>query len=102
MAETIRRDVYDALDGERRYQDDRVAEAQAADPHYFLKTHPVTAYLVFMEDYLREALHIQARDWTPECDERTLEVVRKVTALGVACMEKHGAPRRKGYEDTHE
>jgi hypothetical protein len=54
----------------------------------------VSAYLVFMQDYLNEAVHIQARDWSPKADERTLEVVRKVTALGMACMEQHGAPRR--------
>lgn len=29
--------------------------------------------------------------------EEVFSAIRKVTALGVACMEKFGAPRREGF-----
>jgi hypothetical protein len=38
--------------------------------------------------------------YTPEGGQKSLEFVRKVTALGVQCMELHGAPERIAAKTT--
>lgn len=88
---TRRSDVYAALDSERAYQEKCV---QNSDGNPF---HSVEDFILFMEDYLHEARHIASRTWGPAAKPKTLEVLRKVTALGVACMELHGAPQREGF-----
>lgn len=91
-----RKEVYTALDSERDYQDHRIQTdgSTALGEHY----HSPEEYLVYMQDYLNEALHTAARVWGPACKPAIMEIVRKVTALGVACMEHNGAPQRKGFE----
>jgi hypothetical protein len=78
-----REDVYDAIDSERYYQMQRWGQNNP---------HEIGAWILFMEDYLAEARHLVSRN-SPE--EIALDTIRKVTALGVACMEQHGAPLRK-------
>lgn len=89
---TSRNDVYAALDSERDYQDMRKSRDQGQE------FHSVEEFLLYMEDYLHEARNVASRTWGPEAKPKTLEVLRKVTALGVACMEIHGAPQRAGFE----
>jgi hypothetical protein len=79
---TSRREVYKAIDTERDYQEVRW------DGH----THTVTEWMVYMRDYIEEGLHHVSRSAN---ELQALEEVRKVTALGVACMEQLGAPKRK-------
>ena len=81
--------VYAAIDGERDYQERRWGNAPSGGKH------PVTEYLAYMQDYLTEALHQVARNADPEAAEMALHTVRKITAMGVACMEQNGAPERK-------
>lgn len=73
--------VYQSIDSERDYQDTK---------HHH--DHSILEFAVFMRTYLEElfseATHASVRD-------RALETMRKVVALGVACMEQHGAPHRK-------
>jgi len=59
-------------------------------------THSVSEFLLYMQDYLTEAIHQASR-----CpgEDRALETVRKVTALGMACMEQNGAPLREIPDD---
>lgn len=88
-----RQEVYAALDTERNYQDARRSAAYDATigaPG----DHSPEEYLVYMQDYLNEALHTASRIWGPGCKPAVMEIVRKVTALGVACMESNGAPPR--------
>ncbi len=84
--------VYEAIDGERTYQTKwDTAESKGE--------HETGAFILFMEEYLSEARRLESTlesgGNTPEHDgEGSLDFVRKVTALGVACMEQNGAPRR--------
>ncbi len=80
-----REEVYTALDDERDYQDEK----------WHQHIHTIEEWLVYMKDYLNEAFHQVSRvgTGTPEYL-KSLDTIRKVTALGVACMEQNGAPRR--------
>lgn len=84
--------VYEVLDSERSYQEHRWGDEHRRNPH------SVTEFLVYMRDYVEEALHFLSREADPEASERALHWVRKVAALGVSCMEQHGAPFREGFE----
>lgn len=86
-----RAEVYAAIDGEREYQAVRWSE----DITCTGGRHSVTEFLVYMRDYAEEALHNVSREADPGASEKALHWVRKVAALGVACMEQHGAPRRE-------
>jgi hypothetical protein len=79
-----REQVFQALDSERAYQN-----AKGAANHG-------KQYLYYMEYYLR-LLNTQITTfWGPTANEDSgaLESLRKLTALGVAAMEEHGAPMR--------
>ncbi len=85
-----RAEVYEAIDGERAYQ------AKWAE-----KPHETAAFLTYMREYLRRAEALTSI-WPdgvatagPFAGETDLDMVRKITALGVACMEQNGAPGRK-------
>lgn len=77
--------VYKAIDSERNYQLKRWG-VNGEDAK-----HSVGDFLTYMDDYLSEAKHRASRE---DGDTGSLEVLRKVVALGVACMEQHGAPMR--------
>ena len=94
-----RQQVYEAIDSERAYQVSRAESVSGAGTGEH--EHSVEEYLIYMEDYLTELRHQVARTWTPSGNAAenvtVLDTLRKVTALGVACMEQHGAPRRGGF-----
>lgn len=85
-------DVVASLASERAYQEMRKVRDSGAPEH------SVEDFILFMEDYLHEARHVASRTWGPDAKGKTLEILRKVTGLGVACMEAHGAPQREGFE----
>lgn len=85
-----RDEVYDALDSERDYQD----QQWNAHTTSTAGQHSVTEFLVFIQDYLTQAMHQVSRESEPFASEKALHTVRKITAMGVACMEQHGAPKR--------
>jgi hypothetical protein len=97
----VRADVYKAIDGEREYQQ-KWEDAESKG------IHETGAFILFMEHYLQEARRLESTlenggngrridDGLPG-PEGSLDFVRKVTALGVACMEQNGAPEREnGY-----
>lgn len=92
MAAT-RRMVYGAIDTERAYQE-KWDTAESSGKH------ETGAFILFMEEYLSEARRLESTlesgGNTPEHEgETALDFVRKVTALGVACMEQNGAPFRR-------
>jgi hypothetical protein len=86
---TKRNLVYAAIDGERDYQDERWG------PTGTHGIHSITEFLVYIQDYTNEALHVESREEDEAANVKALDIVRKITALGVACMEQHGAPARK-------
>ncbi len=96
--ENVRADVYKAIDGERSYQKKwDTAESKGI--------HETGAFILFMEHYLKEARRLESTlenggngrriDDGIIGPEGSLDFVRKVTALGVACMEQNGAPERE-------
>jgi len=56
--------------------------------------HDVAAFILFMEQYLQEAREIEAKAASEDVREEVLSKIRCVVALGVACMEQYGAPKR--------
>jgi len=73
--------IYSAIDGERWYQDKK----------WGVKKNQVAAWILFMEHHLGEAKkYVSVED----NDDKALDSLRKVTALGVACFEEHGIPLR--------
>jgi len=91
---TRREEVYQAIDSERAYQDTRWYKDTTASGG----THTVTEWLVFVQDYLTEAVHQSSRQPEPKASEDVLHTLRKIAAMCVACMEQNGAPPRKGFE----
>ena len=80
-----RKQVYKLIDSERDYQDALPNHSTKLD-----ETHPVASWILFMEQHLNNAKReIYALDPIA-----ALEEVRKVAALGVACMENNDTPER--------
>jgi len=83
-----RHDVYEVVDGERAYQD---AMEKGPGGRTDGQQKQVGAFLSLMQHALAEARRAY---YERQGDDPTLEFVRKLTALGVQCMEVHGAPAR--------
>lgn len=86
-----RKEVYEALDTERTYQDNIWNE----DTTTTAGKHTIATWLVFMRSYMREAEDILSRTGEPIASEKASHIMRKITAMGVACMEQNGAPKRE-------
>jgi len=82
--------VYDVLNGERDYQDS-LSGTSETDGH-----HTYAEFLLYMDDYVQQAKRVASTTWGPAAKLKTLDMIRKVTALGVACMEQNGAVARGG------
>lgn len=87
---STRQEVYWAINDERDYQDRKWNENTTTSAG----KHSVSEWLVYMQDYLTEAIHQVSRGADPKASEDALHTVRKITAMGVACMEQNGAVRR--------
>lgn len=80
-----REDVYKLIDGERDYQDRKwnpnttISEGRHNQPE---------EWIVYMEDYLAEAKHILSREAGQTAIPKAMDIIRKVTALGVRAMEQ--------------
>ena len=85
-----REEVYGVIDGERAYQELRWSPATT--PTGGVRS--VTEFLVYMKDYLDEAMNQVTRIADPQASALALHTIRKIAAMGVACMEQNGAPRR--------
>jgi len=84
-----RTEVYKRLDTERQYQDLRWSPRREKNgtPD---EEKPIAEWINYMEYHLAKA---KEKVYFLE-DEAALAEVRKVTALGVKCMELHGCPER--------
>lgn len=84
FAEIRRERVFEAINGERRYQEMKWGD---------LVDHPqsVGAYLTLMRVHLARAENAWAG---ANNDMEALDCLRKVLAIGVACGEQHGMPLR--------
>ena len=74
-----RQEVYKLIDGERDYQEAKWG------PRF----HTTVEWIVYMEDYLAEAKHMLSREATETADPKAMEIIRKVTAMGVCAMEQN-------------
>lgn len=83
-----RNEVYKVIDGEREYQDLQLGNAKR---HVNQPAMTPGEFILCMEKCLNDARNAW---YKPDGGEACLEFVRKVTALGVQCMELHGAPER--------
>lgn len=90
---TRRPEVYEALDSERAYQDSRWNEKTTLSGG----RHSLEEWLVYLQDYLTEAVHLASRLPQQEAQPKVLANVRKIGAMCVAAMEQHGAPKREGF-----
>ena len=88
---TERSEVYRAFDSERAYQNDRF---QAAIYGRDAIDRTLDEFILYIMQYAQEAGALT----THGDEDEALHFVRKVGALCVGCMEKHGAPQREGYE----
>lgn len=89
MTKATRQEVYAVIDGERAYQDAGKGNARRhvnAPPNL-----SPGECLLCMEELLNEA---RAAWYTPDGATTMLPFIRKATAIGVQCMENHGAPPR--------
>ena len=89
-----RGEVYHALNTERDYQGTKWDDAE--------HQHTPEEWIVYMEDYLREAKQILSRGHIKEVRPRAMHTIRKITAMGVCCMEQNGAPVREGHRESEE
>lgn len=86
-----RQEVYNALNSEREYQQSRWNEKTTTSKNL----HSFSEWFAYMEDYIAEAKHILARTARQNAEIPVQHIMRKVTAMGVAAMEDHGAPHRE-------
>ena len=52
-------------------------------------------FLVYIRDYVEEALHVASRDGDPVVRVKTAHSLRKIAALAVAAMEQNGVLLRE-------
>lgn len=83
--------VHTAIDGERAYQTELVAEGGKFEGRGALS---VDEEIELLEHYAAKAALSAALS---EDDEGKLGVVREIAAIAVRCMENNGAPKREGY-----
>lgn len=82
--------IYKFIDSERDYQDWKWNDATCRSGG----RHSRTEWLVFMRDYIEEAMHVVSREADQHCDHRVDATMRKIAAMAVACMEHNGGHPR--------
>ena len=85
MKQLSRKEVYECIDGERKYQDSRWGGEIHDDEH------SVSEWLIFIRKHLNDAENAIYYSSTEEA----MNAIRKITAMGVAAMESIGCPKRK-------
>lgn len=88
-----RTEVYKLIDGERAYQAQKWNEETTETGG----KHSPEEWLVYMQDYLNEALHVCSRNPAPQYKKEAMAIIRKITAMGVCAMEQIDTPAREGY-----
>lgn len=86
---STREEVYAAINRERWYQANRWGDDK---PACF---HSVEEFVLYMEHYLGEARRLLSTQDHEQGRLGGLDMVRKITALGVACMEQNGIVERE-------
>ncbi len=82
--------VFEAIMAERAYQDSIWNENTTESGG----EHTVAEFLLYMQDYLTQAIHQSSHKPDPEARELALDTIRKIVSLGVCCMEQNGVVTR--------
>lgn len=86
-----REEVYQAIDGERAYQEKRWNCETTAS----CGNHSLTEFLVYIRDYTEEALHYVSRTADPAGQDFCRNSLRKIAALTVSALEQNGVSFRE-------
>jgi hypothetical protein len=86
-----REEVYEAIDGERAYQDSKWNPSTTSTGG---RHENILEWLVYMKNYVEEAIHVMSREQEPEASEFALHTTRKVAGLAVSAMEQCGVRSR--------
>lgn len=86
-----RKEVYKLIDGERFYQDS-IWNENTTDSNGI---HSVAEWLVYIQDYTTEAMHICSRNPDPYARNKAMENIRKIAGMCVAAMEQIDTSPRK-------
>ena len=87
--QSTRPQVFHAIDTEREYQRQRWGEGGEA--------HTPLEYLDYIQDYTNEAMHRLSRTSDEAALKATQDSLRKIAALAVCALERHGVePRQLG------
>lgn len=85
--------AYDAIDGERDYQNSQWG-ATGSGNQEGAGRRSVDEFALYITEYAAQLRQTATR--TPDSEPAAvLHIVRKIAALAVWCMEQHGAPKRK-------
>ncbi len=79
-----RKEVFGEINREREYQ----IALWKANPHSTVE------FLMYIEDYINEAKHIESRFIDSAVNTDSLHIMRKIASLAVSCLEQHGCPSR--------
>lgn len=95
MPKIPRSEVYDAIDSERDYQDTiwgaGLSQGRDSEPEMG-GFRSVDEFALYLQGYVNDLVAQRSKYASTET---ALDTIRKITALGVHCMEWHGAPLRK-------
>lgn len=80
----VRQDVYDAISGERDYQD-KLNDRWISPGEE----------LLLLQEYVDRARTAWTKDFGKTTNPEYLHVVRKIAGIAVRCMEHHGVLRRE-------
>ena len=83
----VREEVYELIDGEREYQNEKWPDDPLLCP-----TNSLGDYILMVDVYLDKAKKVWQGSSFPEVDARN--TMRKIAAIAVRCMEEHGAEPR--------
>lgn len=89
---TTRKEVYAAIDSERRYQD-HLKKDRTSNPTDGTRSidHTVGDFVTMMQQYQNNLVAA----WTNNPgDQKAMEVMRKIAGIAVNCMEQHGVSHR--------
>ena len=83
------RSAIGAIASEREYQDRLWGPTGSEGKHSTIE------FLVFMKDYIDEALHLASRHADGKMRDALADSMRKITTMGIACMEQNGIRYRE-------
>lgn len=91
-----RKEVYDAIDSERNYQDLRWNEGTTSSGG----VHSPEEWYMYIENYVNEAKGILSRENVQSSYPKAMDIMRKVAAMSVCAMEQNGTKLREIPELT--